>query len=155
MPKGGVGYKDLSRVISTPPFFCHKMNTFSEEEKYILFAMMMQDLRDLRDFLRRRSMLYRWPRWDVEFWSTQGGGGAFWFNRLLKKHKNKEQRFQLTRFLVFNGLPLAMATKWVMFGDANEYDADAWRDQLQLGKFKGGRLWDISAGEVVEFADQI
>lgn len=126
------------------------MNRLAPPAQDALFAMIIQDLVDLTRWLKVRGLYFRRPRWTLQSWDSKPGG-RFWLNKLLIKHKDRYTRYQLTRFLWYNDIPLGMIHKWVLFG--YNYDAGAIRDQYNMGKtpFQHGRLWDIAGGEVVEF----
>lgn len=126
------------------------MGTLSPAAQDALFATIIQDMHDLNRWLKVKGMFYKRPRWTLQSWDSKPGG-RFWLKKLLIKHKDRYTRYQLTRFLWYNNIPLAMASKWVLFG--SHYDPGAVRDQQTMGKtpFQSGRLWNISEGEVVEF----
>jgi len=132
--------------------------SFSEAEEEALVAMLEEDAYRSWKFARRsRDYRYQIP-WRIRE-LTSNPRSRVWWNMMTKRHKSNPERFQLTRFLHFNGVPPGLVKKWVMVGGG--YDAKAWQDAEHLfkksrgltkDKFAGGRLLSLKSGEVEEFS---
>jgi len=70
---------------------------------------------------------------------------------MLKKHKSRNERYYLTRFLTYNGLSPAIASRWIL--REGDYDEEAKRDQTGLKVksgtvdfFRKGRIFNMRLG---------
>lgn len=75
---------------------------------------------------------------------------------MLKKHKLRNERYYLTRFLCFNGLPPKMAMEWIL--REGTYDEAAIRDQVGLTNkastedfYKPGKIFSMAYGRSMRY----
>lgn len=78
---------------------------------------------------------------------------------MCKKHKTRNERYYLTRFLTYNGLRPEIATHWIM--REGSYDDEAKRDQAGLTTkaktvefFRKGRIFNMRLGRT-DTADDV
>lgn len=126
---------------------------FSNFEADAFISTIAEDLYKMR--IRPYSSRFR-PQWRLHH-LTNTSGGKYWLKKLMKKHKNNNERYQLFRLLIFNDVEPFIAVKWITMG--GRYDKAAWRDLNTLikrarnneDKFWGGRLWNFQAEAVIEY----
>lgn len=78
---------------------------------------------------------------------------------MLTLHKNRNQRYYLTRFLTYNGLKPEIASHWII--KEGDYDEEARRDQAGMTQkaktvefFRKGRIFNMRLGRT-DTADEV
>lgn len=130
---------------------------FNFDEEATLVAMMTEDAYFLWKNAKRTGKWEGVLNWRISN-LTKDQRSRFWWDRLRTKHKTNPMRFQLFRFLWFNGVSPTLARRWIMWGD--RYDTAAWKDMDHMvskaygrtkDKFQGGSLFNLHSMQVTTF----